>query len=301
MTTPLVSVVIPTFNHAPLLKIALQSVIAQTFTNWEAIVVNNFSTDATVEVVESLNDSRLKLINFSNNGVIAASRNVGIKMATASYIAFLDSDDIWYPEKLQKCSEQIFAGYNFVNHGELWINEDGSKREVMYGPVSQAEYSKLLYRGNCISTSATVIEKSLIENVGSFDEDPALITTEDYDLWMRIAAMNPKICFIPEILGQFNRREGSASSGVIKHLASELKVLNKHFLTQPKTLLNRTRMRHRISIAHYGAARQLTGKSYQSLKLFARAWVLSPFLLKIYPAVVIALVKPAFKNERTKS
>ena len=117
MTTPLVSVVIPTFNHAPLLKIALQSVIAQTFTNWEAIVVNNFSTDATVEVVESFNDSRIKLINFSNNGVIAASRNVGIKMATASYIAFLDSDDIWYPEKLQKCSEQIFAGHNFVNHG----------------------------------------------------------------------------------------------------------------------------------------------------------------------------------------
>lgn len=301
MTAPLVSVVIPTFNHAPLLKVALQSVIAQTFTDWEAIVVNNFSTDATIQAVESLNDSRIKLTNFNNNGVIAASRNVGIKMATANYIAFLDSDDIWYPEKLQKCFAQILFGYKFVNHGELWINEDGSKREVMYGPVSQAEYSKLLYRGNCISTSATVIEKSLIQNVGFFDEDPALITTEDYDLWMRIAALNPKIFFIPEILGQFNRREGSASSGVIKHLASELKVLNKHFLTQPKTLVNRTRMRHRISIAHYGAGRQLTGKSYQSLKLFAKAWTLSPLLLKVYPAVVIALFKPALKNGRTES
>ena len=60
-------------------------------------------------------------------------------------------------------------------------------------------------------------------------------------------------------------------------------------------------MRHRISIAHYGAARQLTGKSYKSLKLFAKAWTLSPLLLKVYPAVVIALLKPAFKNERTKS
>jgi len=71
----LVSIVIPTFNHAPLLNRALESVRQQTYQNWEAIVVNNFSTDNTIEVVESFKDPRIKLINFSNNGIIAASRN----------------------------------------------------------------------------------------------------------------------------------------------------------------------------------------------------------------------------------
>ena len=78
---PFVTVVIPTFNHAKLLRRALDSVVAQTFDNWEAIVINNFSTDETIEVVESYQDDRIKLINFKNNGVIAASRNQGIKNA----------------------------------------------------------------------------------------------------------------------------------------------------------------------------------------------------------------------------
>ncbi len=74
---PFVSVVIPTYNHAKLLKKALDSVLAQTFKDWEAIVVNNFSTDDTVEVVNSFTDPRIKLLNFNNSGVIAASRNRG--------------------------------------------------------------------------------------------------------------------------------------------------------------------------------------------------------------------------------
>ncbi|NDF83787.1 MAG: glycosyltransferase family 2 protein, partial [Actinobacteria bacterium] len=104
--SPRVSVVIPTFNHAKLLKRALDSVVAQTFDNWEAIVVNNFSADETIDVVRSFNDDRITLINFSNNGIIAASRNQGIKAARGQYLAFLDSDDKWYPEKLEKCLAQ---------------------------------------------------------------------------------------------------------------------------------------------------------------------------------------------------
>ena len=116
-TQPYVSVVIPTYNHAKLLKKALDSVMAQTFEDWEAIVVNNFSADNTIEVVNSFADPRIKILNFSNNGVIAASRNHGLKEATGDFIAFLDSDDIWYPNKLLKCVEQASAGYQFICHG----------------------------------------------------------------------------------------------------------------------------------------------------------------------------------------
>lgn len=143
ITGDLVSIVIPTFNHAPLLNRALESVRQQTYQNWEAIVVNNFSTDNTIEVIESFKDPRIKLINFSNNGVIAASRNQGINAASGKYIAFLDSDDKWYPIKLEKCVDAAQTGAQLICHGELWINTDSSTRAVMYGPVKNAKYEKL--------------------------------------------------------------------------------------------------------------------------------------------------------------
>src|SRR4051812_44716056 len=97
---PLVSVVIPTYNHAQFLGRALGSVIAQTYTNWEAIVVDNHSQDDTDAVVASQSDPRIKLLKIHNNGVIAASRNKAMREARGEWIAFLDSDDAWYPEKL---------------------------------------------------------------------------------------------------------------------------------------------------------------------------------------------------------
>ena len=288
-TKPYVSVVIPTFNHAKFLKKALDSVVAQTFQNWEAVVVNNFSTDNTIEVVNSFADPRIKLFNFSNNGVIAASRNHGLKEAAGDFIAFLDSDDVWYPNKLQKCVEQASAGYQFICHGELWINSDLTQRTVMYGPASNATYNRLLYKGNCISTSTTFIAKSLLGSVQGFDENPEIITTEDYDLWLRLAAKNPRTSFIPEVLGEFHRLADSASSSVLRNFAAELIVLRTHFSTQPQTIKTRLRMRHRYAIAHYGAARQLTNQPTQAIQLFARAFMMSPFFIKIYLGTAITL------------
>jgi len=288
-TKPYVSVVIPTYNHAKLLKKALNSVIAQTFQNWEAVVVNNFSTDDTIEVVNSFADQRIKLFNFSNNGVIAASRNHGLKVATGDFIAFLDSDDVWYPNKLQKCSELALTGDEFICHGELWINSDLTQRTVMYGPASNATYNRLLYKGNCISTSTTFIAKPLIDSVQGFDENPEIVTTEDYDLWLRLAAKNPQTSFIPEVLGEFHRLANSASSGVLRNFAAELIVLKTHFSRQPQSIMNRLRIRHRYAIAHYGAARQLTTQPAQAIRLFAQAFRLSPFLIKIYLGTAITL------------
>ena len=288
---PLVSVVIPTFNHAKLLRRALDSVIAQTFANWEAIVVNNFSTDETIHVVQSFNDDRIKLINFSNNGIIAASRNRGIDAALGKYVAFLDSDDNWYPGKLQKCLDQTTLGAQFVCHGERWINNDLSTREVMYGPASRANYLSLLYRGNCISTSATFIETQLLQAVNGFDESPEIVTAEDYDLWIRVAATNPKTVFIREILGEFHRLINSASSAVLRNLSSEKVVLQKHFAQQPKEFSTKLKQRHRLAIAEYGAGRQLTSKPKQALSLFLSSLRLSPLVFKVYPAVFILTIK----------
>ena len=286
---PLVSVVIPTFNHAPLLKRALDSVVAQTYSDWEAIVINNFSTDETIDVVNSFKDNRIRLVNFKNNGIIAASRNQGIKLAQGKFVAFLDSDDNWYPKKLERCIDHAMHGATLVCHGEIWINSDLSTRAVMYGPVSRADYQSLLFRGNCISTSTTFIETELLRSVNGFDESTEIVTAEDYDLWIRLAATKPTTVFIPEILGEFHRLSNSASSAVLRNLSSEKAVLRKHFAEQPASVLTRLRQRHRLAIADYGAARQLTSQPVQALKLFASSIRLSPFVFKIYPAVLILI------------
>jgi glycosyltransferase involved in cell wall biosynthesis len=136
---PLVTVVIPTYNHARLLAHALQSVRTQTFTNWEAVVVNNYSADDTVAVVEACADPRIRLENFRNNGVIAASRNRGISLARGKYIAFLDSDDVWYPQKLAKCIERIESGFDMVCHAVVQI-EGARRRNVFCGPERAATF-----------------------------------------------------------------------------------------------------------------------------------------------------------------
>ena len=99
----LVSVIIPTYNHANFLSKTLKSVINQTYSNWEAIVIDNHSKDNTDEVVAKFKDSRIILYKIKNNGIIAKSRNLGIEHANGKWIAFLDADDWWYPDKLKTC------------------------------------------------------------------------------------------------------------------------------------------------------------------------------------------------------
>ena len=150
MKNPIVSVVIPTYNHANFLRSALDSIIAQSFDDWEAIVVNNYSDDDTIEVVESYQDVRIHLVNFSNQGVIAAARNHGLSLSKGSYIAFLDSDDIWYSEKLFHCLEKLREGYDLVCHAEIWFGPELRRRRVEYGPENKATYENLLFGGNCL-------------------------------------------------------------------------------------------------------------------------------------------------------
>ena len=114
--TGLVSIVIPTYNQSEFLRQAIDCIINQTYGSWEAIVVNNFSTDETISVVEGFNDPRVSLINFSNDGVIARSRNLAISRARGEFVAFLDSDDLWEPTKLERSVERLKSGADLVCH-----------------------------------------------------------------------------------------------------------------------------------------------------------------------------------------
>ena len=289
--SPLVSIVIPTYNHAPMLQRALATVVEQTYQNWNAIVVNNFSTDNTLEVVAAFNDPRIQCVNFRNNGVIGASRNEGIALATGNYVAFLDSDDTWFPTKLEKCVEILESGSDLVCHAEYWIDESGKSRLVAYGPSEAATHHNLIYKGNRISTSATVVRTALLKEVHGFDVSPELISTEDYDLWIRLAAKSDKFAFISEPLGEYHRHDNNVSANIEKHLAAELALLEKHFSANTR-FENMIARRRRKALAYYGAGRSLhrTRKHFLALQKYSRSLVIWPISLRLYAAVMLSLM-----------
>ena len=289
--SPLVSIVIPTYNHAPMLQRALATVVEQTHQNWNAIVVNNFSTDNTLEVVAAFNDPRIQCVNFRNNGVIGASRNEGISLATGKYVAFLDSDDTWFPTKLEQCVEILESGSDLVCHAEYWIDESGKSRLVAYGPSEAATHHNLIYKGNRISTSATVVRTALLIEVNGFDVAPELISTEDYDLWIRLAAKSDKFAFISEPLGEYHRHDNNVSANIEKHLTAELALLEKHFSANTR-FENMIARRRRKALAYYGAGRSLhrTRKHFLALQKYSRSLAIWPISLRLYAAVMLSLM-----------
>ena len=289
---PLVSVVIPTYNHAAFLRKALQSVVDQTYKNLEVIVVNNFSTDETESIVSSFSDKNISLINFRNDGIIAAARNHGIQHANGEFVAFLDSDDIWYPSKIEECIHALKSGADIACHGELWVLPNGSRREVMYGPEKNATYKKLLSRGNCISTSTVVVQKSILQEINGFSEREDFVTTEDYDCWMRIAQATDKFVFVRKVLGEYLLHEGNASNSIMRNHQAELAVVASHFGHQASTPLRMLRWRQRNARAQYAAARGLhkNGSFKASIGMYSKSVLTSPFVLRTYAGILLLTV-----------
>ena len=287
--TGLVSIVIPTYNQSEFLRQAIDCIINQTYGSWEAIVVNNFSTDETISVVEGFNDRRVSLINFSNDGVIARSRNLAISRARGEFVAFLDSDDLWEPTKLERSVERLKSGADLVCHAERWFGGDGPDRIVQYGPASRATYDSLLLNGNCISTSATVVRHAVLADLGGFRDHHAFITTEDYDLWLRIARAGFKLEFIDDVLGSFRRHQASASSAPMRHLHAELAIIEDHFqANSPRLDPSR---RSRTALAYYAAGRACTrgGFTREGFELFLKSLKLNPRRLRAWVGLIVHL------------
>lgn len=181
----------------------LQSVIHQTFSDWEAIVINNYSPDNTIEVVNSFTDPRIQLINFRNNGIIGASRNVGIWAAKADWIAFLDSDDWWYPQKLEmalgylKCADIIF-------HNLHIFTPKGKKLRIIKGRrLKKPVFVDLMTGANPIATSSVIVKKNILNSRNLFSEERDLVSVEDFDLWLRLSLETEKFSHINKTLGAY--------------------------------------------------------------------------------------------------
>lgn len=186
---PLVSVIIPTYNRWPMIAEAVQSVLAQTFEAFELIVVDDGSIDNTARRLSS-SDSRLKIFSQPHAGV-AAARNAGVAISLGKYIAFLDSDDLWSPAKLEIQADfmERNSGVHICQTQEIWIRggvrvNPKARHRKPSGDIFRRSLELCL-----ISPSAVMMTKELFYWVGGFDE--SFPVCEDYDLWLRIAARHP--------------------------------------------------------------------------------------------------------------
>jgi len=234
MQGPFISVVIPTYNSENFIAKTLETLYSQTYNNYEVIVSDDGSTDNTVGVVRSLflqNSSRKKALLINKHEGPGAARNKGIEVASQDWVSFLDSDDLWNHDKLERVVGYILKndGIDLVCHSLIAI--EGSK-ETLMNP-SKYFNNKIdpflsIYRENCLYTSALTIKKSILYQAGLFDNK--LPSAQDYDLWLRLGMINNiKMGFIEDSLATHIIREGNISSNAERRLQCMLEISRKYY------------------------------------------------------------------------
>lgn len=224
--TPQVSIVIPTYNRANTIIPTLESVFAQTFTDYEIIVIDDGSTDDTEQVLAPYMEN-IRYIKQLNQGS-AAARNHGMQLAEGKLIAFLDSDDLWKPDKLAAQVTYMDAhptiGMSYTYY--LRVTDDLTPIELIDGQDRQGRIYRDLLRGCEIDTSTVMMRDTVRQVVGAFDITFDLM--QDVDYWIRIA-QHFEIGIIPEILTAYRVHSGNKPKATQRVLDLRIKLLDKHF------------------------------------------------------------------------
>ena len=200
---PLITVVIPTYNRLSFVMEAIRSVIAQTYTNWELIIADDGSTDGTAKVIGAMNDSRIRILELSHIGHVGCLRNKAAQEGKGKWIAFLDSDDLWLPGKLEIQLNSLqrsarrwgYGGFELMNESANTITNRGKT----YIPFSGWVTKKIINAEAAVSIGSLIIERQLFDEVGCFSADLKLNFREDYELALRLS-LKAEADAVPELL-----------------------------------------------------------------------------------------------------
>ena len=285
-----VSVIIPTYNRAQLIKNSIISVLNQTYKNLEVIVVDDASTDNTKTIIQQINDHRLKYIKNDTNLGPSQSRNNGIKSSSGEVIAFQDSDDEWCESKLEKQIQLLYDHSN--NFGAVYCGSeiiDAITGKILSTDLQNVDFKTDFVSGDHLphtpSTVSSAIKKSVIEEVGAFD--PRLKAMEDTELAMRIS-MKYDYGYINEPLIRIKRSQESLMSNIQNYTIAKEIVLEKHedFLS-PKILYSFCKdiSNYYILKGQYSLAKKFVKKTFTystNIKTIFQYVLLSitPFIIK---------------------
>ena len=204
------------------------SALAQTFKNFELIIADDGSTDDSAARAMASGDPRVTLLRLEHSGSPAVTRNAALRHARGRYIAFLDSDDAWLPDKLAQ-QVRLLDGRRdagLVYGLASYFGEERERRIV--GPkaprVSESIFELLLLEGNFIQASTVLIRREVCELLGGFDESEPFRGVEDYDLWLRVTKRYPAL-FIPRVITRYRRHEGNLSRDQVAMVAKVRKVI----------------------------------------------------------------------------
>uniref|UniRef100_UPI00313EDE45 glycosyltransferase family 2 protein n=1 Tax=Bacillus sp. OTU2372 TaxID=3043858 RepID=UPI00313EDE45 len=211
---PLVSIITPVYKAEKFIAETIKSVQKQTFENWEMILINDVSPDNSVEIINEFAevDSRIRLVNLEENSGAAVARNTAIKLSKGKYIAFLDSDDLWHPEKLMKQVRFMEKGnlpFSFTAY-EI-MEENGTRTGKIVHVPENIDYDGLL-KNTIIGCLTVVLNKEMIGRI----EMVNIRTRQDFVLWLDILKRGHLAYGLDETLAYYRKVEGSISSNKLK-------------------------------------------------------------------------------------
>ena len=232
---PIISVIIPVYNGEATIRETIESVLNQTFQDFELIIINDGSQDATLDIVDHFQDSRLKLFSYTNSG-LAASRNRGISHAKSEFISFIDADDLWTADKLEAQLRALqenptaavaYSWTDYINESSQFLRPGG------HISANGDVYAKLLVVDFLENGSNPLIRRQALMEVGGFDE--SLNAGEDWDILLRLAARYHFVAVpSPQIL--YRLSTNSMSANVVRQEAACLQVLKRAYKQAPESL-----------------------------------------------------------------
>lgn len=298
---PVVSVVMGVYNVAPFVKAAVRSALTQTLEDIEVIVVDDGSSDSTVQVVREISDPRLRLIENEHRGA-SATLNTGVAAARAPYVAFLDGDDVWLPERLRRHLEFMDARpeADLTFSLSKMIDENSVDMGITSRPANgPVNFESMLVDNRIGNGSAVMVRTAQLRAVGPFDEN--LAGAYDLDVWLRLALQRESCIFcIPEVHTCYRRRRGQITRNWQLMAGNCLKVLDRYRVNYPQRVA-RVESKAHCNLYRYFAAiaaenadarsgAQLLSQSFRANPLL---WLATPRSYLVAAAVLAAAVLPS--------
>lgn len=285
---PLITIITPAYNAAATIAETIRSVQAQTYPHWEWIIVDDGSTDSTCAIIQQFNDPRIHLLSTVHTGLPGKGRNTALAQARGNYIAFIDADDLWIPDKLSLQIDYLTTlpsvGLVFSTYYE-W-NSDDPKPGRLVPNIRGLPNPGMLLRELCtrffIGTSSVVVRRSLLDTWGGFDE--TLDVAEDYELWLRLAP-HTLYGFIDRPLMCHRLHTHNLTRSPVYTIECSMKARHKAFANNPDVAELLAPLRLRLpaqSLMELGRAWLLEGDQATGRRLLAQAVRIWPFAPRIW-------------------